>query len=95
MSQRSALGLRAGVYRLVLRAFGSLPKVVRRFIVRLFTPSWTAGAVAVIEREDGRWLMVRPVYRKAWAAPGGLINRGESPDDPARTLPQREDRRDA
>ena len=70
----------AGLYRLVLRTFGALPQPVRRVIVRTFRPTWTAGAVAIIERDDGRWLMVRPVYRKAWALPGGLIDRGEHPE---------------
>lgn len=65
--------------RSLLRLFGVLPKQVRRTIVRVLRPTWTAGAVAVIEREDGRWLFVRPVYRKGWTLPGGLVDRGESP----------------
>ncbi|MGZ0220708.1 MAG: NUDIX hydrolase, partial [Acidimicrobiales bacterium] len=36
---------------------------------------------AVIERDDGRWLMVRPVYRKGWALPGGFIDGGETPTE--------------
>ncbi len=68
------------LHRLVLRAFGALPRPIRRTIVRTIRPSWTAGAVAIIERDDGRWLLVRPVYRKAWALPGGLIDRGEHPE---------------
>ena len=36
--------------------------------------------MAIVERDDGRWLMVRPVYRKGWALPGGLIDRGEHPE---------------
>jgi ADP-ribose pyrophosphatase YjhB (NUDIX family) len=35
--------------------------------------------VAIVERDDGRWLFVRPVYRKGWALPGGLVDRGEDP----------------
>ena len=68
------------IRRAVYRSFGLLPQPVRRLIVRTIRPSWTAGAVAVIERDDGRWLMVRPIYRKDWALPGGLIDRGEHPE---------------
>ncbi len=63
-----------------LRLFGRLPKPVRRFIVRRVAPSWTAGAVAIVERDDGRWLMVKPVYRPGWSLPGGLLDRGETPE---------------
>lgn len=65
--------------RLVFRTFGALPKTLRLVIIRTIRPSWIAGSVAVIEREDGRWLFVRPVYRKGWALPGGLVDRGEHP----------------
>lgn len=33
-----------------------------------------------MEREDGRWLFVRPAYRRKWALPGGLLERNESPE---------------
>lgn len=69
--------------RAALRVFGRLPTNVRRFIVRRVAPAWTAGAVAIIERDDGRWLMVKPVYREGWSLPGGLIDRGEAPADAA------------
>ncbi len=68
------------LYRLILRLFGALPRAVRRMIVRLIAPSWTAGALAIIERDDGRWLVVKPAYRKGWALPGGLLNKGEHPE---------------
>ncbi len=67
------------VRRIPLRVFGRLPTGVRRFIVRRVAPTWTAGTVAIIEREDGRWRMVKPVYRAGWSLPGGLIDRGETP----------------
>lgn len=66
-----------GLRRFALRVFGRLPKPVRRLIVRTLSPTWTAGVVAVIERDDGRWLLVSPVYRPGWSLPGGLLNRGE------------------
>ncbi len=84
MSRQSTTGLKAVLHRSILRIFGRLPKAARRFIVRIITPSWTAGAVGIIERDDGRWLLVRPVYRKAWAVPGGLMNRGERPEQTVR-----------
>ena len=54
-----------------------MPRRVRRWIVRLFAPSFTVGAVCAIERDDGALLLVRLVYRNGWGLPGGLINRRE------------------
>lgn len=73
----------AGNRRRAFRLFGRLPAGARRFIVRRVAPTWTAGAVAIIERSDGRWLMVKPVYRQGWSLPGGLIDRGEAAADAA------------
>lgn len=70
----------ASVKRLALRAFGTLPREVRRTLVRTVSPSYTAGTVAIVERDDGRWLFVRPAYRQAWALPGGLLDRNEAPE---------------
>lgn len=74
MSDRSVAARRS-----LFRAFGTLPKPFRRWLIRLLRPSWTAGSVGVLEREDGRWLFVKPVYREGWTLPGGLVDRGESP----------------
>lgn len=63
----------------MFRTFGTLPKPLRRWLVRTIRPTWTAGSVAILERDDGRWLFVRPVYRKGWTLPGGLVDRGEHP----------------
>ncbi len=68
------------VKRLALRVFGLLPRGLRRFVVRSVMPTYTAGTVAMVEREDGRWLFVRPAYRPAWALPGGLLDRNEGPE---------------
>ena len=68
------------VQRFALRCFGALPRGVRRVIVRTISPTWTSGAMAIIERDDGRWLMVRAVYRKGWSFPGGLLDKGENPE---------------
>lgn len=72
------------IRRRLLRLFGLLPRPLRRFVVRRFTPTWTAGAVAIVERADGRWLMVSPVYRAGWTLPGGLLDRGEDPSSAVR-----------
>jgi 8-oxo-dGTP diphosphatase len=61
------------------RAFGFLPRPLRRVLIRTIRPSWTAGAVGIVERPDGRWLFVKPVYRQGWTLPGGLVDRGEHP----------------
>ncbi len=74
----SELGRAAALRQGALRSFGRLPRPLRRLVTRAISPSWIAGAVALIER-DGRWLMVDPVYRKGWTLPGGLIDRGETP----------------
>ncbi|MDW3218649.1 MAG: NUDIX hydrolase [Acidimicrobiales bacterium] len=67
------------VRRSLFRAFGLLPRPFRRTLIRALRPSWTAGAVAVLQRDDGRFLFVKPVYREGWTLPGGLVDRGEDP----------------
>jgi 8-oxo-dGTP pyrophosphatase MutT (NUDIX family) len=52
--------------------------------VRLIAPSFTVGACCIIERSDGRVLLVHQVYRKGWGMPGGLTQRGEQIADCAR-----------
>lgn len=72
---KSSIALRRSLFR----AFGLLPRPVRRGLIRALRPSWTAGAVAVLQRDDGRFLFVKPVYRDGWTLPGGLVDRGEDP----------------
>jgi 8-oxo-dGTP diphosphatase len=62
---------------MALLVWRRLPRFLRRWIVRLFAPSFTVGAVCLIERDDGRVLLVKQVYRNAWGVPGGLIKRNE------------------
>jgi ADP-ribose pyrophosphatase YjhB (NUDIX family) len=61
----------------LLLVFRRLPPFARRRIVRAITPSFTVGAICLIERYDGKVLLVRQVYRNAWGVPGGLSKRGE------------------
>ena len=39
--------------------------------------------MALIERHDGALLLVRLSYRNSWGVPGGLLKRGEAPEDAA------------
>jgi ADP-ribose pyrophosphatase YjhB (NUDIX family) len=57
---------------------------VRRRLVRLGAPTFSVGAICVIERPDGHLLLVQQVYRMKWGLPGGLLGRGEEPADAAR-----------
>jgi ADP-ribose pyrophosphatase YjhB (NUDIX family) len=68
----------------LLHAFRRLPRPARRFAVRRLYPSFTVGAMCVIERGDGAVLFVRHSYRGRWGVPGGLLARGEEPEAAAR-----------
>ena len=76
--------LRARTHRGLLRLFQLLPRGVRRIVVRVASPSYTVGAICVIERPDGHVLLVRQAYRRRWGIPGGLLQRGEDPAVAAR-----------
>jgi ADP-ribose pyrophosphatase YjhB (NUDIX family) len=52
--------------------------------VRTISPSFTVGAMCIIERADGDVLLVRHLYRDRWGVPGGLLKRGEEPEIGAR-----------
>ncbi len=67
-----------------LRLYRRLPRLARRWLVRGVAPSFTVGAICLIERPDGAILLVRQVYRGQWGVPGGLLKRGEEPADAAR-----------
>ncbi len=69
------------LYSLALRVFGALPRRVRRQLVRWGSPSFTVGALCVVQRSDGRILLVSQSYRGGWGLPGGLMARGEVPED--------------
>ena len=62
-------------------AFRLMPAPLRRAAVRAGTPSYTVGAVAVMRHDDGRVLFVDQRHSNGWALPGGLLRRGECPDD--------------
>jgi len=61
-----------------------MPRIVRGLTVRVVSPSYTVGAICVIERPDGHILLVHQAYRRRWGIPGGLLKRGEAPEVGAR-----------
>jgi 8-oxo-dGTP pyrophosphatase MutT (NUDIX family) len=72
------------VQRGLLRVYRRLPTPARRLVVRTLAPSFTVGAMCIIERDDGAVLFVRHTYRRRWGVPGGLLERHEEPGDAAR-----------
>ena len=62
-----------------MRIFRALPEALRQRAVRTVAPSYTLGAQARVQREDGRLLLVKAAYRWRWGMPGGLMDVGESP----------------
>ncbi len=65
--------------RLVVAAFTRAPVRPRRLVVRLSTPGYRVGVLAVVFRPDGRLLLVDQPYIPGWALPGGDLKRGENP----------------
>ena len=74
--------IRESLHRAALEVFRRLPVKARRQVVRTVSPSFTAGALAVIRRND-QLLLIWPIYRRGWGLPGGLLNKGEHPLDAA------------
>ena len=69
----------------LLAGYKRLPEAARLFLIRRATPSFHVGAICVVERADGRVLLVRQSYRRGGGGfPGGLLGRGEEPADAAR-----------
>jgi len=76
--------VRVRLHRLALLVYRRLPTPMRRMAVRRVAPSFTVGSMCVIERADGRVLLIRHLYRRRWGVPGGLLQRHESAADAAR-----------
>lgn len=72
------------LHRFALQCYQRLPVLGRRWVVRTIAPSYTVGAMCIIERPDGALLLIRHSYRTRWGVPGGLLNRREEPDVAAR-----------
>ncbi|WP_265442994.1 NUDIX hydrolase [Flexivirga meconopsidis] len=65
--------------RLGLTLFRWLPTGPSYRLVRLTTPTFSVGAIALIEY-DGKLLALRQTHRHGVSLPGGLIDRGERPE---------------
>ena len=76
--------MKARLHRALLKIYQRLPVHGRRWVVRTIAPSYTVGAMCIIERADGAILLVRHSYRRRWGVPGGLLKRREEPHDAAR-----------
>ena len=72
------------VHHLLLQVYRRLPVTARRWVVRVLAPSFTVGAICLIERADGRVLLIHQTYRSSWGVPGGLLKRRETPAAAAR-----------
>ena len=64
--------------RLVVALYSRAPERPRRAVVRLVTPSYRVGVLAVLRRPDGRVLLVDQPYVEGWSLPGGDLKRGET-----------------
>jgi 8-oxo-dGTP diphosphatase len=74
---------RAAFLRLGLDVFRRTPAPLRRLAVDVMTPSYTVGAVCVLACGD-RVLLLRQRHRNDWSLPGGLLDRGETPETAVR-----------
>lgn len=66
-----------------LLAFRVLPSPMKRHAVRIASPSYTAGAVCVLEHE-GEVLVLWQPHRQGWSLPGGFMGKGEEAADAVR-----------
>lgn len=66
-----------------LLGFRVTPGPVRRAVVRTVAPSYTVGAVCVLEHDEEFLVLWQP-HRRGWSLPGGLLGRGEEPADAVR-----------
>ncbi len=63
-----------------LMVFKWIPPRPSHAIIRLVTPTYSVGAIAIIEH-DGRVLALRQTHRRGMSLPGGLVDRGEQPHE--------------
>lgn len=75
--------LRRKLSTALLLGFRITPGPVKRAVVRTVAPSYTVGAVCLIEHE-GEFLVLWQPHRRGWSLPGGLVGRGEDPADAVR-----------
>jgi 8-oxo-dGTP diphosphatase len=58
------------------------PNWMRQVFLRVLNPSFMVGAMALIEDDQGRILVLEHTYRRRvpWGLPGGWLKRAESPE---------------
>src|SRR5690348_2818905 len=74
-------GLRRSVRAIGFATFYRLPGRWRRRLVRFLKPRYNMGAVVLVRDADERLLLLRQPPGAGWTLPGGLIDRGETPDE--------------
>jgi 8-oxo-dGTP diphosphatase len=58
------------------------PDWMRQVFLRVINPSFMVGAMALIQDDDGRVLVLEHTYRREvpWGLPGGWLKHAESPE---------------
>src|SRR5579859_6041379 len=58
------------------------PGWLRHVFLRILNPSFMVGAMALIQDDQGRMLVLEHTYRRSvpWGLPGGWLKRAESPE---------------
>ncbi len=64
--------------RTAYRAFRIVPSRPSHAIIRLASPTYSLGAIAIVEH-DGRILALEQTHRRGMSLPGGLVDRDEQP----------------
>ncbi len=82
--------VRGVLERALFRVWRRAPLFARQFLIRRATPTFSVGAMCVVERADGALLLVRNAYRPGWGLPGGFLKRGETPVEAVRREVQEE-----
>jgi ADP-ribose pyrophosphatase YjhB (NUDIX family) len=71
--------------RLLLRIWRDVPFPgwLRRLFLRVLNPSFMVGAMALVQDEQGRILLLEHTYRRElpWGLPGGWLRHAESPEE--------------
>jgi 8-oxo-dGTP diphosphatase len=69
---------------LLLRVWRDVPfpSWLRQVFLRILNPSFMVGAMALIQDEQGRMLVLEHTYRRQvpWGLPGGWLKQAESPE---------------
>lgn len=65
---------------ILISIFRTLPKPVKRVIVRVLFPTYTVASKVYLTNPEGKFLVVKPVYHPAWDIPSGHVDKSESPD---------------